>query len=105
MDVEQKRAALQEEDNLYDCLKRVAESEDGYTVITWILCRLCCFWGPSISGMADAERGRYDVGRAIYNALVLASVDAAFRVLQDRRTLAESDRNAEKQLLKGVDHE
>lgn len=89
MDDDKKKRLLSEE-QLYSDIRQVLGTEHGFRVLQWVLCELCHFWTGSVSRLEPTERGQFDVGRSIFNALVMADVDGAFRMFEHRRALAEA---------------
>jgi hypothetical protein len=96
----EKDAKLQElieEENNLALIKRVFGNQDGFEVLNWIISDICNFW---VRAITPAELGKYEVGRTLFNRVIIADPALAFKILEARKNLAESIRQRELEELK-----
>jgi hypothetical protein len=94
--LDDKRRSIAEEENFSVILRRVFSADEGYAVLQWLLSDICGFWRGELAGMGDSAIGKFDAGRTLFNAVTMADVAIASRLLADRRALAESARAQDK---------
>ena len=97
--LDDKRRSIADEENHYGILKRVFSSDDGYALLQWLLSDVCGFWRGDLAGVDDGAIGKFDAGRSLFNAVVMADVAIASRLLGDRRQLAVSAMAQDRQLI------
>lgn len=94
---EQQRKALIEEENHYNALKRVFGSEEGTSILEWVLTELCGYWRGGLS--SDREIGKFELGRTLFNQVCMADIAIVHNILDRRRKQAEAVRNAERKRI------
>jgi hypothetical protein len=94
---EAQRKALIEEDNHYANLRRVFGTADGLDALEWLLSDLCGYWRSRFD--TEGERGKFELGRFIFNQVCLADIDIAHNLLDRQRRKAEAVRNAERKRI------
>jgi hypothetical protein len=94
---EAQRKALIEEDKHYATLRRVFGTPDGMDVLEWLLTDLCGYWRSRFD--TEGERGKFELGRFIFNQVCVADIDIAHNLLDRRRKQAEAVRNEERKRI------
>jgi hypothetical protein len=90
----ERRAALMEEENHYNALRLVFKSSEGLDVLEWLLNDVCGYW----RGTMDSERqiGKFEIGRLIFNQICIADMAIIHAILDRRRRQAEAVRIEER---------
>jgi hypothetical protein len=94
---EAQRNALIEEDRHYANIKRVFGTADGLDVLEWLLTDLCGYWRSRFD--TEGERGKFELGRFIFNQVCVADIDICHALLERRRKQAEAVRNEERRRI------
>ena len=94
---EDKRKALLDEENHYAVIRRVFGTTDGLDVLEWLLTDLCGYWRSRFD--TEGERGKFELGRFIFNQVCVADIEICHALLERRRKQAEAIRNAEKKRI------
>ena len=94
---ESQRKALLEEENHYATIRRVFGTQDGMDVLEWLLTDLCGYWRSRFD--TEGERGKFELGRFIFNQVCVADIEICHALLERRRNQAESVRIAEKRMI------
>jgi len=91
------RKALNDEEAHYNAIKRVFGSDEGTSILEWLLTELCGYWRGSL--VTERELGRFELGRTIFNQVCMADIEIAHNLLDRRRRQAEAVRNEERKRI------
>jgi len=94
--IDAKRKEFQAEEAHYRRIKAVFGTQDGRDVLAWVL-DLCGFWASRLPD--ERQLGKFELGRAIFNAVCVADIDLASDQLSRRRSMALEHRRDEIQRI------
>ncbi len=94
---EAQRKALIDEEKHYATIKRVFGTADGLDVLEWLLTDLCGYWRSRFD--TEGERGKFELGRFIFNQVCVADIEICHELLERRRKQTEAIRNEEKRRI------
>jgi hypothetical protein len=94
---ESQRKSFIDEEKHYANLRRVFGTPDGMDVLEWLLTDLCGYWRSRFD--TEGERGKFELGRFIFNQVCVADIEICHALLERRRKHAEAIRNEEKRRI------